>query len=126
MSLAAAAVIALQVSALITQAISEPVVVAEQVVQPVQAGGAARQLGGMDVAVCPEGGLVGVGAGVPVGQREQPDVAALEALADGAQRQQIGPRRGVVVQQPRQLGMAVELVETRDGDVGHGGARVSG
>ena len=42
-------------------------VVADQVVQPVQAGGAGGQLRGVDVAVDPEGRLVRVGAGGLVG-----------------------------------------------------------
>jgi hypothetical protein len=42
-------------------------VAVQQLVQPVQAGGAGRQLGGVDVAVDPERRLVDVFTGVPVG-----------------------------------------------------------
>ena len=96
------------------------VVSRQQLVQPVQAGGAGSQLGGVDVAVHPEGGLVGVGAGAGVRQRQQPDVAAFMALAQAAELHELRRRIGVILQQAREFVVAVELVETRYGQRRHG------
>jgi hypothetical protein len=59
-------------------------------VQPVQAGGAGRQLGGVDVAVDPERRFVGVVTGVAVGDGQQPDLAPFKALANGLQATRCG------------------------------------
>ena len=95
-----------------------------QLVQPVQAGGGGGQLGGVDVAVDPDRRLVGVSAGGGIGQHQQPDVAALEALADRAQLHQGWPRSCVRLQQLRQLSVAIEGIEARGrqrGGLGHDG-----
>jgi hypothetical protein len=89
-----------------------------QLVQPVQAGRAGGELGGMDVAVHPERGLVGVGTGDAVGDDGQPDVPALVALADGPHLHQPGQGLGVGVKQAGQFLVAIETVESWLGQVG--------
>jgi len=91
---------------------------ADQLVQVVQAGGAGRQLGGVDVAVGPERGLVGVDTGGRVGYHGEPDVASLVALADGAHRDQVGPCLRIGVQQVGQGIVTVEDVEAWSGQGG--------
>jgi hypothetical protein len=54
-------------------------VAGDQLVQPVQAGGAGRQLRGVDVAVDPEAGLVQVGARGAVGDDREPHLAPFMA-----------------------------------------------
>jgi hypothetical protein len=66
-----------------------------QLVQPVQAGGAGRQLTGMDVAVDPDGRLVLVIAGGAVGDDHQRDVTPFVALAQHPQVDQVRPGIGV-------------------------------
>ncbi len=92
----------------------------DELVQVVQAGGRGGQLGGVDVAVDPEGGLVHIEAGGRVGQHHDPDVAALIAFADRAHAHEIGAGLGVGEQQLRQRLVAVELIEARGRNCSHG------
>ena len=99
-----------------------------EVVQVVQHRRARGQFGGVDVAVGPEGRLVLGRAGRGVGDGGDPDVAALEALADARDRDQPGVGVGIVEQQPGQRVVAVEGVEAggRGGGLGHDGGRKAG
>jgi len=90
-------------------------VLAHQLIQVIQAGGAGGEFGRVDVAVDPKRGLFSVGAGVDVGDAEQPNVTALKAFADAVQLDQIGPRSGVGLQELRLFVVSVENVETRGG-----------
>ena len=63
--------------------------------QQVQAGGGRGELARVDVAVDPEGGLVGAPAPVAgVGRGDEPDVAPLVALADALEGEELGTAAG--------------------------------
>ena len=66
----------------------------------------------MDVGVDPQRRLALVGAGREAGDRDQPDVAALETPADALQSPQRRITRGVIVQQPGQFVVAVIGIKT--------------
>jgi hypothetical protein len=90
-----------------------PAVATEEVVEKVERGGAAGDLGGVDIGVEPQRRLLLGGAGVQVGDGGEPDVAALIGLADALQPQQLGPALGPSLQQRAELVVAVETVERR-------------
>ncbi len=80
-------------------------------VQVMQAGGRSGELRGVDVAVDPEGGLVGGRARVRVGRRDDPDVAALVARAHALHGKKPRMARREALQQRGEVVVAVETVE---------------
>ncbi len=93
-------------------------VLRDERLQEIQARRGGRDLGRVDVAVDPERRLFRGRAGRGVGDGQHPDVAALVALADRFDGDELRDFGGERLEDRRELGVAVEAVE---GDGGHCG-----
>ena len=86
-------------------------VVREDVVDEVERGLDAGDFSGVAPALDEERGLVGVRAGLLVGDRDLPQLPAFERLADRVQLDEIRIRRRPLPQQHRRFLIAVEVLE---------------